>query len=293
MIDRYLIRYFLAVVDQGNFSRAAAQENVSQPTLSVGIAKLERLVGKELFRRSNRRVELTEAGARFAAHAQRIETEFILAETAAHAAPKRSTLRLGVLVSIPSAWIAAFARHLAETESGQRVEFVEGRERELNEALGRGRIEAALTLIRPKTVRFPSEILRSEGYGLTMPANHPLAHQSMIEPEELIDSTMIVRRHCEALSETSRFFTRHGVRPFFAARTTNDDRTLALMQAGLGVTVMPECFNAPGLIRPKLAGFDLTRDIGLVYASAAEERKLALCPALVVLRRIIKAIAAA
>ena len=41
MIDRYLIRYFLAVVDQGSFSRASRQANVSQPTLSVGIAKLE------------------------------------------------------------------------------------------------------------------------------------------------------------------------------------------------------------------------------------------------------------
>ena len=45
MLDRYLLRYFLAVVDQGNFSRAAAHCNVSQPTLSVGIAKLERTLG--------------------------------------------------------------------------------------------------------------------------------------------------------------------------------------------------------------------------------------------------------
>ena len=64
MIERYLLRYFLAVVDQGNFSRAAAHCLVSQPTLSVGIAKLEQAVGAPLFLRSNQRVELTEAGSR-------------------------------------------------------------------------------------------------------------------------------------------------------------------------------------------------------------------------------------
>ena len=55
MIDRYLIRYFLAVVEQGNFSRAATHCNISQPTLSVGIAKLERTLGIFLFVRSNQR----------------------------------------------------------------------------------------------------------------------------------------------------------------------------------------------------------------------------------------------
>jgi DNA-binding transcriptional LysR family regulator len=49
MIDRYLLRYFLAVIDCGSFSKAARQVNVAQPTLSVGIGKLERLLGARLF----------------------------------------------------------------------------------------------------------------------------------------------------------------------------------------------------------------------------------------------------
>ena len=58
MIDRYLLRYFLAVIEKGNFSKAAAACGVSQPTLSVGIAKLETMLDRPLFQRSNRRVEL-------------------------------------------------------------------------------------------------------------------------------------------------------------------------------------------------------------------------------------------
>ena len=49
MIDRYQLRYFLAVVETGNSSRAAAKMNVSQPTLSVGIAKLDKGLGATLF----------------------------------------------------------------------------------------------------------------------------------------------------------------------------------------------------------------------------------------------------
>ncbi|WP_136162948.1 LysR family transcriptional regulator [Sphingomonas flavalba] len=291
MIDRYLLRYFLAVIDHGNFSKAAAQCNVSQPTLSVGIAKLERLLDRSLFQRSNRRVELTEAGARFAVHARRIEGEFSLAERAVGAVPARSTFRLGVLTTMPSAWIAAIVRQCAAHDDVQRVEWVEGRERELQERLRRGRLDAALTIVRADDSRFAGEVLLTEGYALAMPASHPLAGEAEVAAAALADNVMIVRRQCEALPETSRHFTSHGVRPFFAARTTNDDRALALVQAGLGVTVMPEGFTAPGVVRPRLAGFDLVRAIGILHAGHVDAAARAAAPALNTLRAVVPTLA--
>lgn len=267
MIDRYLLRYFLAVIDHGNFSKAATQCNVSQPTLSVGIAKLERLLDKPLFHRTNRRVELTEAGAQLAVHARRIESDFNLFERSMMEAPARRTIRLGVLTTIPSSWIAAFAKALASASAEERVELVEGRERDLVERLGRGRIDAALTIVREDGNRFESEILSSEGYALALSVDHPLAREEVIPAESLADNVMIVRRQCEVLAETSQHFTSRGVRPFFVARTMSDDRALALVAAGMGVTVMPDGFVADGVARPRLAGFDLKRDIGIMYAT--------------------------
>ena len=69
-MDRYLLRYFLAVAELGSFSKAAARVSVTQPTLSVGIAKLESEVGARLFERTTRRVSLTPAGSRFLGHAR-------------------------------------------------------------------------------------------------------------------------------------------------------------------------------------------------------------------------------
>jgi len=270
MIDRYLVRYFLAVVDHGNFSKAAAAANVSQPTLSVGIAKLERLLGRALFVRTNRRVEMTEAAARFVGHARRIESEFSLAHQAVNDAKVRRTFRLGVLTSIPSAWLAQFATRLAESARGELLELVEGRESELLDGLGRSRLDAALTIMPTGDGRFVGERLLTEGYALAISDRHPLANEEEIEPEALAADAMIVRRHCEALSETSRHFTSHGVRPFLAFRTINDERALALVQAGLGITVMPDGFTAPGVRRPRLVGFNITRSIGLLHAHRSD-----------------------
>ncbi|MET0270244.1 MAG: LysR family transcriptional regulator [Sphingomonas sp.] len=283
MIDRYLLRYFLAVIDAGTFSKAAAQCHVSQPTLSVGIAKLERAIGQPLFHRTSRRVELTAAGARLSAHARRIEAEFALAEQAVAEAPLRSALRLGVLVTIPMAWIEAYLIALGGTLDAHPVEIVEGRERDLIERLSRGRIDAALTIVRPESDRFAAETLFEEGYALALPAGHRLAGRVTIAAEELADNRMIVRRQCELLSDTSRHFTARGVRPFFPARTLEDDRAIAYVRAGLGVTVMPDCFRAQGIVRPRMADFPFTRAIGLLWGHGVDVAALRAAPPLAML----------
>ncbi len=267
MIDRYLLRYFLAVVDQGNFSRAAAQCGVSQPTLSVGIAKLETMLDRPLFQRSNRRVELTAAGARLVAHARRIEGEFAEAERTVRDDPTARLVRIGVVSTLPAAWIEQAL--MAVRGTGERLELVEGRMRDLSPKLDRGRIDA---ILGPLPAGTPGDALFTEGYAMTMAADHPLAARDAVSTDEVASETMIVRRHCEALTAVSRFFTARGVRPFMAARTTSDERAVGYVRAGLGITVMPRCFAQAGIAMPALAGFDATRTIGLRSAPGGEGR---------------------
>lgn len=264
MIDRYLLRYFLAVIDSGTFTAAAAQANVSQPTLSAGIAKLERETGAKLFRRNSQRVELTEAGARFAVHARRIEREFNLAQASIDGLAPGGTLRLGVLNTIASAELAAFAGLAARAAPELAVELVEGNATTLSQHLSRGRIDLALTASHGEPGA-EMEPLRTESYVLALPASHPLAAEAAVPGEALAGETMIVRRNCEALSETSRYFTRRGIRPFFALRTTNDDRALEMVAAGLGATVIPESHRHPGVASPALSGFGSMRTLALAW----------------------------
>ncbi|SEN36652.1 DNA-binding transcriptional regulator, LysR family [Sphingomonas gellani] len=268
MIDRYLLRYFLGVVEQGNFSRAAQHCGVSQPTLSVGISKLEGMLNCQLFDRTNRRVALTEAGSRFLHHARRIEAEFAAAAMSVVEHAPRTALRLGVLLSLPAAKLAR-ALHDGMPE-GMVAEVMEGRRADLSSLLGRGRVDAIVTLVAPDEPR--TLAIGSEPYLMALAADHPLVRPdgAALDVRALAGDAMLVRRHCEALPAISSFFTGHGVRPRIAARTTNDERALAYVQSGLGVTMMPACFATAGVSMVALNGFAKTRTLGFQVAEGGE-----------------------
>ena len=278
MIERYLLRYFLAVVDNGNFSRAAQQVNVAQPTLSVGITKLETELGVPLFERSSRRVSLTDAGTRLLEYARRIEGDFNEAERSVGDAKTQPIFRLGVLTTIPTQMITTALKRALEIEPESRVEIFEGNERDISNLLSRGRIDAALTLVNRGGQRFNEVPLFEEGYAIAMPASHPLAGQAIISAEDVADNVMIVRRSCDVLSEVSKHFLDRGIRPFFAFRSNNDDRVLGLIAAGLGVTVLPESHTWEGVVLAKLAGFDLKRGIGFAYVSDIQSARIEQSP---------------
>lgn len=270
MIDRYLLRYFLAVVDQGSFSKAALICRVSQPTLSVGIAKLERIIGAPLFNRTNKRVEITEIGARFIAHARLIEAAFGAAEAVGHDVEPSPLIRLGVLSTLPGEWLEAATRASRSQAPDERLEITEASQKDILTLLARGRIDAAIAIVAPGTN--PRQHLFTEGYAVALQADHQLADADMVRAEDLAGETMIVRRHCEALADTSRHFTRRGIRPFMAARTTSDDRALVYVRSGLGLTVMPRCFQTSGIVMPTLAGFENQRQIGMLVAPDSMRR---------------------
>lgn len=269
MIERYVLRYFLAVVDQGNFTRAAAQCRISQPTLSVGIAKLEAALGQTLFLRTNRRVELTPSGTRFAVHARRIEAEFAAAERDLQDTAPTKLVRLGIATTLPPSWIAAALGRARRAPTTERLEVVEGRSSELVALLDRGRIDVMLGAISDDA---RGRVLFEEGFAIAVASDHRLAGRATLAVADVAEETMIVRRHCEALAETSRFFTARGVRPFMAARTVSDDRALTYVRAGLGMTVMPLSFASEGIAMIRLTGFDPTRRVGVLVANDSASR---------------------
>ncbi len=265
-MDRYLLRYFLAVAELGSFSKAAAKTNVTQPTLSVGIAKLEEQVGARLFERTTRRVSLTPAGSRFLVHARRIAQEYEAALREVSEVPQLRRMRAGVLSTIPARDLERVVAHHAKNAGGEALEILDSTERDIANRLSDGRLDAAITILRPGLESFAQEKLRTEPYVLFVGADHKLSGVESIEGGELAGETMIVRRQCEGLPEISRYFTTRDVRPFFSLRTLSDDRAMSMVAAGLGVTVAPSSFRRAGLAAVKLTGFELSREVGLVFS---------------------------
>jgi DNA-binding transcriptional LysR family regulator len=268
MLKRNHLRQFLAIVETGGITAAARRLNLSQPTLSVGLAELERLVGTPLLMRDRKQIRLTAAGTRLLAHARTIEREFRQAEMlpdgfAALAAP----LRLGVLPSLPTGPLARLARAM---QAVRPLVLVEGSDTDLRRRLGEGQLDAALTLLHGP----PGEGEEvEEAYAMLLPADHPLAGRTMLSVPDLAGEVMVARRSCEILSQTSRFFTAQGVRPHFLLRSANEERCLALVRAGLAVTTGPVSLAGDGIVAVPLAGYDFRRRLGLMSAGTGSESR--------------------
>lgn len=268
MLNRRHLRQFLALVDTGSFTAAANQLHVAQPTLSAGIAELERALGAAVIVRERRALRLTEAGNRLLVHARAIEREFGLAERGVLESPRPAPpLRLGVIASLATRMVAGIAARLAGGQA--RLTLTEAADADLRRRLAEHQLDAALTLLHGAETA--AEALLEESYAMVLPAAHRFAGRDRLLPEELAGETMIARRSCEILAETSRFFTARGVRPHFAFRGGNDDRCLALVAAGAGVTTAPVSLAGPGTVAVPLQGYDYRRRIGLIVAAGRDE----------------------
>ena len=165
MIENYQLRYFLAVVETGSFTKAAKRVFVTQPTLSAEIKKLEQHLGKELFNRTSKRVFLTESGTRFLPHAKSILYQLNFAESDIQSTGHSNILRLGVLKTISAKILQNILSTFNRDTGNLVIELFEGREQEIQNRLDDGQIDIALTIMR--TTQKQEKIkLYNEGYSI-------------------------------------------------------------------------------------------------------------------------------
>ncbi len=262
MMDIYQLRYFLAVVETGSFTRAADRTFVTQPTLSAGIKKLEQQIGHELFERSNRRVFLTDAGTRFLPRAKAILHECNMAQQVLDEAGKTPVLRIGVLTTLSNRQVGNLLASFREKMPNAAIEITDGTEQELENRLEDRSLDFALSVHRGE----PNDVsiaLNNEPYVFILSNDHDLAGRTRVTASDLAEEYMIVRSRCEVLSETSRYFTDRNVRPRLVYRTPNDSRAVAMVAAGVGGTVVPQSLVDDRVSPVRLIGFDHERRLGL------------------------------
>jgi DNA-binding transcriptional LysR family regulator len=268
-MELYQIRYFLALVEQGSFVKAAETSYVSQPTLSAGIKKLEDDLGVRLFERSGRETTLTSAGTRFLDHARIIAAEMTAARVSAAGGEAETDLRLGVVRTLPTDHIGRTLASFAGTNSGAFVRLRDGTGRELAHWLQRRRINAA---IRTRDRHddgldgsFEHQTLFRSRLMLAVHEDHPLARRNRVDLEQLDDLPMIGRGHCELMPEIRRILKEHQVRPRVIYRTDRDDYAVAAARAGLGAVVIPDRLRDRGLRLLPVRGLDMVQEVVLTW----------------------------
>ncbi len=180
MMELRHLRYFLAVAEEANFTRAAARLGIGQPPLSQQIQALERELGTPLFRRTHAGAELTEAGAAFVVEVRRVLADVERAADTARriARGEAGRLRLGFTAS--AAFNPRVPRLIRDfRRRWPRVQLVleETNTAGLLEALGNGRLDAAFIRYTPSAPPPDLDLLRfaDEPMLIAVPAAHPLA----------------------------------------------------------------------------------------------------------------------
>jgi DNA-binding transcriptional LysR family regulator len=181
-------------------------------------------------------------------------------------------LKLGAIKTLPGFAVQAIVRSLSRRFT---IEMIEGSDSELRSHLSDGRIDAMIGLLRPDDIGDETIQLMDEPYTMLISSSHRFAERTSVEPEDLASEVMIARRSCEILDETSRFFTKHQVRPRFALRSDNDSRCLQMVAAGLGITNVPRSLIIEGTVPLDVVGYNFRRKVGLrlgqLWRSAAIE----------------------
>jgi DNA-binding transcriptional LysR family regulator len=273
-MELYQIRHFAAVAETGSFTKAAIRAAVSQPALSVSIAKLEEELGVRLFHRSPKSVALTPAGRRFHTTAQEVlgACNKVKAELRAGVADR--PLRIGVLRTLPSAHLARLFGSLQRELPETRVELVDGTQEELHAQLVGRKLLASISAKGESEPGQRSVELLREDYGLMASVHHRFANYESIELSDLNGERFIVRTHCEGYDSTRKLLAQRGIRFQVVCRTDQDDRALALVGAGLGVALMPAIFDAPNVKKVPIRDFDAKRVISLHWNEDVADDRL-------------------
>jgi DNA-binding transcriptional LysR family regulator len=194
MLELRHLRYFIAVAEELNFSRAARRLRMAQPPLSVAIRQLEREVGARLFVRTSREVKLTEAGEAFLVGARRTlaEAEAAVAAAGRAAAGETGMLRLGYSWSARFEILPALGQAFAEKSPDVTVVAEELWNARMPDALRSGSIDVAIA-IRPEIVGELSYApVRRERIVVLLPVGHAFAAEGSIELAVLSDEEFTI-----------------------------------------------------------------------------------------------------
>lgn len=285
-MEMHQVRYFLAVSHTLNFTRAAEQCNVAQPSLTRAIKLLEEELGGDLFRRERKLTHLTEFGQRMLPFLRQC---FESAQTAKTLA---KTIRTGALAPLPIAvsrsvefaMLTPVLAELARNFPGLELKFVRGDESEVSNALKNGDVEVAMAgSVTQKWERLDCWPLFSEPLMLVVHKGHRLSNRDAVEPSALADERILMRPYCEMSDHAIRLV--HGEEPVRRAhQAATDDDVVKMIEAELGVGIMPASVSCPSSLQ-KIAvrGASLDRTVHL-YSVAGRERSAA-CAALMKLMR--------
>jgi LysR family hydrogen peroxide-inducible transcriptional activator len=268
------LRYLVAIAEHRHFGRAAEACNVSQPTLSSQIRKLEQELGVTLLERTNKRVALTAVGRQILVHAESALAEARQMEAVARTArdPLVGPLKLGVIPTLAPYLMPLILQPLKQAYPGLTIELWEDQTRSLVEGLRNHRLDAALLATAADAPEITEIALFDEPLLAALPPQHRLARAKAVEESALTEELLVLADgHCLANQALAACGSKHGhshgrggLQGAMQAATL--ETLVNLVAAGYGATLIPALaagsLGQRGIVLRTLAG-KTTRTIRL------------------------------
>ena len=244
------LRYLVALSETGHFRRAADSCNVSQPTLSIAIKKLEDELGINLFERARNRVTPTPIGERIVAQARTVlqEASNLLNLAEQGKDPLGSVLSVGAIYTVGPYLFPRLVAQLRKLAPGMPLYIEESYTADLRIKLSSGALDAifvALPFTEPEVV---TRELFDEPFVVLLPKDHRLASEKAIDPAALADYKVLLmgEGHCfrdqvlEACPGLQESMQAHSARDLATVEGGSLETLKQMVASGMGITVLPE-----------------------------------------------------
>ena len=237
------VRYFVALADTLNFTRAAEKCNVSQPALTRAIQQLEHEFGGPLFHRERGNTHLSELGRMMLPYLQTVDEQTKAAREQARAVKKleQATLTIGTMCTIGPQLVAELMIRFQAAHPDVEVRVIDAGAPQMVELLEKGDLEVAI-------VGVPGELPESlhqlpvfeERFVIVLPQNHRLVAHDQICAAELDKEPYVSRSNCEVFEPVRKELNSRGVYLRQVFSSPRDDWVQGMIQAGLGLGFFPE-----------------------------------------------------
>ncbi|MFF3066718.1 transcriptional regulator CynR [Kitasatospora sp. NPDC057936] len=239
------LRYLLAVAEHGNFTRAAEELHISQPTLSQQVKQLERTLGTQLLDRTGRTVRLTDAGEAYAHHARGALRDLAAAERAVHDVQdlSRGRLRLAVTPTFTAYLVGPLVAELHTRHPGIALTVREATQDRIETGLLADEFDLGIAFEGPHPAGLTATALFTETLTLVTGPHHPAAGPAgrPLPVRELADRQLaLLSADFATRGHIDGYFARHRISPRIAVEADSIQALTEVVQRTPLATVLPD-----------------------------------------------------
>lgn len=240
------LRYLVALAREKHFGRAADVCNVSQPTLSAAIKKLEDHLGMTLFERRPREVRVTAEAEPIINQAQRVLEQAELLEQMADKQRDQlsAPLRIGAIFTVAPYLFPVIVPKIRKAAPEMPLFIEENYTHVLRGKLERGELDAIIVALPFSGGGLVRAKMYEESFSVLLPANHPWTSQKHIKPDQLLDETLLLlgEGHCfrEQVLELCPAIDSHKQKNLVQIEGGSLETLRHMVAGGLGITILPD-----------------------------------------------------